>query len=516
MKNNDSFSFDINDNFEDIPSSSKKSDGFEDITSHSANGSHSQNKNVNLNAFSDYQGEVYYYSTRKRTFKQRMSDRYFKIRKWWKCMKKGKRAAIITLTSLVLILTSLLVWFFTYFNYNYKQITGNHEELGFDNVINKKVVNIALFGLDSRDTENEKSFKGNSDSIMILSINTETKKVKIISVMRDTLAKIDRTGKPKYYKINAAYSWGGPELAIKTLNQNFGLDISEYATVNFFGMAEIIDAVGGIDVTVTDDELKWKGHDNPNLNNCMDEICTAKGLDAKKYYITVSGTQHMNGVQAVAYARIRHCKSVWGTNDDYGRTDRQRYVMEQLFNKATTMSKTQYVKLAKALIPCTETSLSYSEIMGIAFNVMFSSPKFEQYRMPQTENGINFLMPSPKGSFGSVLYYDLDYASEVIHAIIYDDMTIEDYVAQNGIDKNDWYAKAVGGSTNNTSHTSSSTPQTTSSETPSSSSESMTSSEDDVSSSEVTSSSENPSKPDDGNTSSDDNPPEPIDVDEDE
>lgn len=290
-------------------------------------------------------------------FMQRIGD-------WWKQLTRGKKAALISVTSVVLVIAILLGWFFSYFNYNYNSITGNPDELGFSGIKDKNVINIALFGVDSRD---ENVFKGNTDSIMILSLNTETKKVKIFSVMRDTFVPMEYEGKTYYGKINSAYS-KGPEHAIKTLNQAFDLDISEYATVNFYGMTDIIDAVGGITATITEDELKWKGYDHPNLNNCMDEICREMGLDAGKYYIKSAGEQTLNGVQAVAYARVRNCTSVWGTRDDFGRTDRQRHVMQELFNKAITMKKTQYTKLAKALIPCSETSLSYSDIISLAFN----------------------------------------------------------------------------------------------------------------------------------------------------
>lgn len=277
--------------------------------------------------------------------------------------------------------------------------------------------------------------------------------------MRDTLVPIERDTGLTYNKINCAYSWGGPELAIKTLNQNFGLDISEYATVNFYGMSDIIDAVGGIDVNLTKDEVTSRGKNNHGINDMIQEICQYENLKPNDYYVTVWGEQHLNGVQAVAYARIRYCTNIWGTSNDYGRTDRQRYVMEQLFNKAKSMSKSQSVKLAKALIPCTETSLSYSEIMNIAFSVMFSSPTFEQYRIPQNTPEMNFLMPSPSGSFGSVVYFDLNYASKVINAIIYDDMTIEDYVAEHPIEKNNWYAKRGNTSGKNNAGTTSNTPK---------------------------------------------------------
>lgn len=383
---------------------------------------------------------------------------------FWDKLSKGKKRAIISVTSIVLVVAILLGWFFIYWRYNYNPITSDPEELGFENRISKDVINIALFGIDTR---NKKTFKGNSDSIMILSLNTELKTVRIVSVMRDTIVPINEEGKrTRYAKINSAYAHS-PELAIKTLNEVFDLDISEYATVNFFGMSEIIDAVGGIDATVTEDELKWKGYDHPNLNNCMDEICDNLGLDANKYYIKTAGEHHMNGVQAVAYSRVRNCKSIWGTNNDYGRTDRQRHVMEQLFNRAITLEKSKYTTLAKALIPCTETSLSYRQIIGLAFNILLEHPTFYQARLPQD----NWQMPFRWSGYGSVVYYDLDFASKALHSFFYDGVTIEEYVEQNGVGKNGWFAhlgKSSSGNTGNATTSNVTVSQDTSSETVSS------------------------------------------------
>ena len=361
--------------------------------------------------------------------------------KWWRSCKKWQKACMITATSLVLVVAIAVGVLRIVFNYNYNNITKNPEDLGFESVINDKIVNVALFGIDTRDP---KSFKGLSDSIMIMSLNTETKKVKLMSVMRDTLVPITYNGKTTYAKINSAYN-KGPECAIKTLNTIFGLDISEYATVNFYGMSDIIEAVGGIDVELAKGELDVYGYENGKklnwgLNGCIAEICGHKGLDPNKYYIKEAGMHHLNGVQAVAYARIRHAANIEGTNDDYGRTDRQRYVMEQLFNKAIKLGKSQYVKLAKSLMPCSETSLSYSEILSLAVNILLQSPTFEQTRIPD----FSYQMPSKSiRGVGSCVYYDLNYASKLIHAFIYDDIKPEDYIAANGIEKNDWYAGAT-------------------------------------------------------------------------
>ncbi len=347
-----------------------------------------------------------------------------------KAKKRLKTALIVCLCFLLTLCVAFGVMI-TVFDYNYNDITDEPVDLGFEEIKDKEIINVALFGLDTRNTN---SFSGNSDSIMILSLNTKTKKVKITSIMRDSFVPIVKNGKTTYSKINSAYASGGPELAIRTLNQTFGLDISEYATVNFYGMIDIIDAVGGIDAELTRAEVTWADY---VLNDCIDEICKNMGLNPKNYYITTSGKHHLNGVQAVAYSRIRYVANVWGTNNDYGRTDRQRYVMEQLFDKALNIPKSQYMKLAKSLIPCTETSLSYSEIINLAFSILLHSPTFEQTRVPQNE----FLMPQPNTNAGSVVYYDIEFAEKLIHAFIYDDIKPEEYIAQNGIQKNDWYAK---------------------------------------------------------------------------
>ena len=435
--------------------------------------------------------------------------------KWWGRRQKWQKAVMISAASLVLVLTITVGALFKVFDYNYNNITGDPENLGFESVIDKKITNVALFGIDSRQVD---SFKGLSDSIMILSLNSETKKVKVISVMRDSLVPITYNGKTVYGKINSAYSKGGPELAIKTLNTIFGLDISEYATVNFYGMADIIDAVGGIDVELTKGELNTYGYDhgvriNFGINGMIAEQCGYMGIDPSSYYINEAGLHHLNGVQAVAYARIRHAANIEGTNDDFGRTDRQRYVMEQLFNKAVTLNTAQYISLAKSLIPCSETSLSYTQILGLAVNILLDSPTFEQSRVPLTE----YQMASKSISgYGSCLYYDLDYAGKIIRAFIYNDVTPEDYMELNGIEKNDWYAKrnstssstasSSSASSNSSSSTTSSDKSSSAASSASEASSSVSSSKpssvassssDDTSSESVSSEDTSPSKPSD-------------------
>lgn len=413
-------------------------DEFEDVFSSSSGASDS----VSLSSFAGSGG--------KKNYNKKGHNFWVLLKSWWRRRKSWQKASMITAVSVLLVFTIVYSIFMSMFDYNYNEITEDHEELGVENVIDKDIVNVALFGIDTR---NLNSFKGNSDSIMILSLNTTTKKVKIISVMRDTFVPIAYNGITTYNKINSAYSKGGPELAIKTLNTNFGLDITEYATVNFYGMVDIIDAVGGIEAELTTAEIASATKNLYAVNACIKEICEGLGKNPNEHYITKSGVQHLNGIQAVAYSRIRYVANIWGTNNDYGRTDRQRYVMEQLFNKALTLEKSQYIKLAKSLIPCSETSLSYSEIIGLAFDILLKSPTFSQARMPQQE----FLMTQPNTSAGSVVYYDLEFAKTLIHSFIYDDITFEDYIAVNGIQKNDWYKGGNRRPSSNSTSSSSST-----------------------------------------------------------
>ncbi len=383
-----------------------------------------------------------------RRFKKKKRGLAAKISNWWKKSGKIQKAAVISVSVLLVVVLAAVIFLTSYFDYNYNSITDDAENLGFEEIIDKNVKNIALFGIDSRGD----NFKGNSDSIMVLSLNMDTKQVKIVSIMRDSLVKIDRNGKTTYNKINSAYAYGGPELAIKTINENFGLDISEYATVNFEGMMDIIDAVGGIEAELTSAEVASVEKNGWVLNGNINDMCKRMGIDASKHYITKPGKHHLNGIQAVAYSRIRKVKNIWGTNNDHGRTDRQRYVMEQLFNKALTLNKASYIKLAKALIPCTETSLSYSNIMDIAFDILLHSPTFSQSRVPMEE----YQMSTPTISgVGSCVYYDLEYASKVLHAYFYDDITPEEYIEKNGVEKNNWYSLKSSGSSKKTSSTSS-------------------------------------------------------------
>ena len=270
-------------------------------------------------------------------------------------------------------------------------------KLGITTGLDSKVKNIALFGVDSRDS----STNSRSDSIMILSVDKAHNKVKVSSIMRDAYVNIPDRG---YDKITHAYAFGGPELAIRTLNENFQLDIADYATVNFNDMAEIVDAVGGVTLEISDEEAE-------NANNSIAEQCQIAGKDPSAYYFSGGGTYQMNGIQAVAYSRIRYVG-----NGDFGRTERQREVLSAIFSKALNMSPLEYPDMVKQLLSLTTTSIGFDTVMAYG-PMMLGKPTFETSRFPcdgdywgDTSTGTYYMM------------FDEETTVQKLHDFIYNDV----------------------------------------------------------------------------------------------
>lgn len=349
--------------------------------------------------------------------------------------KNKKTKLIILIVACVLVFAVIATVIFGVFyikgilNFNFNEISKNPEDLGFEEVKSDDIENIALFGVDTHDNE---SFEGRSDSIIILSVNKTDKKIKLVSVLRDSFVPIVENGKTRYHILNNAYFTGGPELAIKTLNTVYDLDISEYATVNFYGVLKIVDSIGGIEIDITPKELEM-------INSSVKAYCERSDLSFRDYELKKSGKQMVEGIHIMAYTRIRMIPNADGTKYDYGRTDRQRYVLEQIFNKAVKLDIPQIVELIKTLTPFCETSLSYTEMLGLAASVLLDSPTFEDTRVPFTE----YVMDDPKNNIGDVVYYDLDFAAKLIHSYIYEDITPEKYIEQYGIEQKDWYADII-------------------------------------------------------------------------
>ena len=209
---------------------------------------------------------------------------------------------------------------------------------------------MALFGLDKR--ENVEEMGTRSDTIIIASLNRETKEVKMSSVYRDTLLQMDDG---TYNKANAAYAFGEEEEAVAMLNRNLDMDITHYVTVDFSAMVDMIDAVDGIDVEVTEEEI-------PYLNNYACEIIENTGVDT--WGITEPGYQHLTGVQATAYARIRATEG-----DDYRRTERQRLVLTKIAEKAQAVSLSSLNMMIDRVLPKVRTNFTLPEILAYAKDV---------------------------------------------------------------------------------------------------------------------------------------------------
>lgn len=253
---------------------------------------------------------------------------------------------------IIIIIVILLGVAFAFVNSKFskmQQVDINEEDLGISEETQEKLSgfrNIALFGVDSRDSNLDKGNR--SDCIIIASINQETGEVKLVSVYRDTYVEIEGHGLDK---ITHAYSYGGPELALKTLNKNLDLNITEFVTVNFDAVADAVNALGGITIDVEQNEIQY-------LNSYLDETAKVTGLDTSR--VTKAGKQTLDGVQAVAYSRIRYTEG-----GDYKRTERMRTVIEAMFDKIKTKSIGEINEFADEILPKIYTNINVGEILGL-------------------------------------------------------------------------------------------------------------------------------------------------------
>lgn len=223
--------------------------------------------------------------------------------------------------------------------------------------------NILLLGTDNR--EDLENAYGRTDSMIILSVNLATKQAKLTSLMRDTWVHIDGHGNAK---LNAASVYGGPELTMRTINECYGTDLSDYVLVNITGLADIIDLLGGVDLDVTEEERKA-------LNRGLFDLSSMSGMEKLE---TSGENVHLNGNQAVAYARIRNIDT------DYRRTERQRAVLTALAGKLKAQNNAAtLVAVINTLLPCVETNIDLAEVMTLALvGLQMDIDSIEQFRVP--------------------------------------------------------------------------------------------------------------------------------------
>lgn len=210
--------------------------------------------------------------------------------------------------------------------------------------------NIAIFGIDSR--SDDYGLGNRSDCIIIASLNQDTKDIKLISVYRDTYLLMESNKKQILDKATHAYSYGGAQNAVKMLNTNLDLNITEYVTVNFDAVVAAVDAMGGITLDIDSSELKY-------INDYISATSSITGVKSKS--ITKTGKQTVDGVQAVAYSRIRYT-----AGGDYKRTERMRTVIEAMLSKAKTLSIGKLNNLVDTILPRVSTNITATEILALA------------------------------------------------------------------------------------------------------------------------------------------------------
>lgn len=274
------------------------------------------------------------------------------VRKQGKKKRTGLKVAGIILLVLILIIAGVAAggyWYVADKLGKMQQVTIDEEELNISSEVEENLSeyrNIAIFGVDSR---NNDLGKGNrSDCIIIASINNKTKEVKLLSVYRDTYVQIEGHGLDK---ITHAYSYGEAPLAINTLNTNLDLNIKEFVTVNFDVVAEAVNALGGIEIDVTNEELKY-------INEYITATSESTGISSKS--VTKAGKQKLDGIQAVAYSRIRYT-----AGGDYKRSERMRTVIMAMVDKLKTKSIGEINNFLDTVLPKVYTNISSGSIIAM-------------------------------------------------------------------------------------------------------------------------------------------------------
>lgn len=244
-----------------------------------------------------------------------------------------------------------------------EQIRKNMEENSTDIIYDEDVYNVLLIGSDTRVTGEN----GRSDSMILVSINKKTNKIIATSLMRDMYVAIPGKGQSR---INAAHAYGGPELLMLTVEKNFKIKVDRYVSVDFYSFIDLIDELGGVTIEVTEDEVEY-------INLYVRNHNIQVGDPADDSQLSGSGKKNLNGKQALAYSRIRKI------GNDFGRTERQRKVLEQIFEKIKDKNIIQLNELLNTFLPALTTNIPKGEIFSLILSVpSFSKYEFEQLRIP--------------------------------------------------------------------------------------------------------------------------------------
>lgn len=276
-----------------------------------------------------------------------------------------------------------------------ERISRNMKDAGIPLMEDKNVLNVLLIGSDTRNTKR----RGLSDAMIVISINKEKETITATSLLRDIYLTIPGR---KNNRLNTAYAAGGAKLLIETIEQNFKIKIDKYASVDFFAFIDIVDAVGGLTIEVTKDEL-------PVVNDYIMGMNGLLGEEKEKDCLKEPGTQLLNGKQTLGYTRVRYV----GT--DFARTARQRKVLELLFAKVKECSLTQLNDLLNKVLPEVTTNFKEREI----FAQILALPDYLDYEFDQWSIPVKGSYKNMKIRGMSVLGIDFEDNIERLHRKIY-------------------------------------------------------------------------------------------------
>ena len=299
----------------------------------------------------DISPENYKYGAYERNKERKEENNMRKKKK----MNKGLKIFLIILLVLVIFILGLGVAGYTFVNGKIGKMQKENIDttaVGINEETKQELKgyrNIALLGIDSR--ADDYGLGNRSDCMMIASINQETNEIKLISVYRDTYVYVMENGTKRLDKITHAYSYGGAQNTLKSLNEAMDLNITEFVTVNFDAVIAAVDSLGGVYIDIDKSEIKY-------VNDYIDATSESSGV--KSSHITHSGRQKLDGVQAVSYTRVRYT-----AGGDYKRTERMRTVVEAMLSKAKTLNVGQLNSFADTILPKIRTNISTSEIWGL-------------------------------------------------------------------------------------------------------------------------------------------------------
>lgn len=316
---------------------------------------------------------------------------------------KRRILKVFIIAFLVIALLAVGTVYFLYSKLEHPETSQKHENKYVeqrDLFSDKNVTNILLLGVDARENENPESSR--SDTMIILSIDNTHKKIKLTSFLRDSYVKIPGHGE---YKLNASCSWGGIDLVWDTLEYNFKIKIDNYMLVNFQAFEELIDAIGGVDVKITEKEAKY-------LNKTWNKW----SLTGSKLNFDSGEAVHLNGEEALMFCRIRKLDS------DFMRTDRQRRTISAIKEQMTMLKPSEVINLINNVLPLVETDITSQKMLTLSVSAV---SKYLSYDLETCRIPVDGTWKNASTKAGASIVYDVDENASLLYDFIYNDVSPE-------------------------------------------------------------------------------------------